>query len=81
MQFCEIMNERVKSNGNFHYWANTNPGFFHEIYAQNHQKLNIWVIIIENSLLGHFFLPENSTGGRYVDLLENVIKSALTNTI
>lgn len=64
--FQDIMNFH-----NNHIWADVNP---HAIIVKRFQQtfsVNVWLGIIEDYLIGPFFLPVRLTGETYLHFLEN----------
>ena len=75
---CEIMltdeanfsRNEIKNFHNNHVWAEENP---HAVVESNHQNqfsVNVWVGIVENHIIGSFFLPERLNGNIYRRFLE-----------
>ncbi|VEN54798.1 unnamed protein product, partial [Callosobruchus maculatus] len=64
---------------NSRYWSNENPHWIHEAHSQHPQKLNVWMGIGGNRLIGPFFIDGNLNGDKYLDLLNNYIIPALQN--
>lgn len=62
---------------NSRYWSSENPHWIHEAHTQHPQKLNVWMGIFENRLIGPFFIDGNLNGDKYLDLLNNQIIPAL----
>lgn len=56
---------------NNHIWHYENPHAVAENRHQHQFSLNVWVGIIENFLIGPFFLPARLTGQVYQEFLEN----------
>lgn len=68
----EIMNFH-----NIHVWDDENPHAVSESRHQHQFSLNVWVGIIENFLIGPFFLPGRLTGEVYRGFLENDLPTLL----
>lgn len=64
---------------NCRYWSFENPHWAEEYHTQHPQKINVWAGIIGERIVGPFFMNENLTGTRYLNLLQNEIVPALTN--
>ncbi|EFN81575.1 hypothetical protein EAI_17384, partial [Harpegnathos saltator] len=58
---------------NCRYWADENPHWMRESKTQYPQKLNVWAGIINNHLIGPFFIDGNLTAQRYENMLRNEI--------
>lgn len=66
-----FMKDGIKNVHNNHVWADGNP---HAIIEGNHQvrfKVNVWIGIIGDILLGPHFLPPTLTGNNYREFIEN----------
>lgn len=48
---------------------------------QQTQKLNVWVGILGNSVIGFFFIDSNLTGVKYLDMLRNSIVPAIIEVV
>lgn len=60
----------IRNFHNNHIWADENP---HAVVEFNHQEqfsVNVWVGIVDNYLIGPFFLPERLNGHNYRRFLE-----------
>lgn len=58
---------------NFRYWSDTNPHWTKESHTQNPQKLNVWAGIIDDTIIGPFFIEGNLNAGTYEQLLRDEI--------
>lgn len=56
---------------NDHFWADENPHVIRETHFQEQFSLNVWVGIIDDYLIGPFFLPARLTGESYTDFLQH----------
>jgi hypothetical protein len=56
---------------NNHEWAYENPHTIHQARHQVQFKINVWMGIVGDCLLGPFVLPERLNGDDYRDFLEN----------
>lgn len=58
---------------NLHYWApnGQNPRKKKERANQRRFSLNVWMGVIDNNIIGPFFLPPNLDGVTYANFLEN----------
>lgn len=66
---------------NCRFWSDENPHLFREQHSQHPQKLNVWMGILGDHLIGPVFIPGNLTGDVYLDLLENVIDLLITEAL
>lgn len=66
---------------NSRYWAKENPHWYREAHTQHPQRLNIWVGIIGNFIIGPFVINGNLNGMLYNDMLNNQIIPALNNLV
>lgn len=62
---------------NCRFWSQNNPHWVQEAHTQHPQKLNVWAGIYNNRIVGPFFLQENLTGERYLQLLDTQVIPAL----
>lgn len=58
---------------NCRYWTDTNPAWFIDSHTQYPQKLNVWAGILNDRLIGPFFIDGNLDARKYEDLLEHQI--------
>lgn len=61
----------IRNFHNNHFWAEENP---HTIVEVNHQEqfsVNVWAGIVDDYLIGPFFLPRRLNGENYRHFLEN----------
>lgn len=66
---------------NCRYWSIENPRILREGHTQRPQKLNVWAGILGNNIVGPLFIDGNLNGDKYLDMLENNIDPAITDTI
>lgn len=62
---------------NFRYWSDVNPHEMHENHTQYPQKLNVWAGILNNQIIGPFFIEGNLTAARYLEMLTDQIIPAV----
>lgn len=62
---------------NCRYWARENPHWMADTRTQYPQSLNVWAGILDNRIIGPFFLPERLSGEGYLDLLINNVGPAV----
>lgn len=71
LQLIEKMSERCIGNLNFLYNICFSNEYFFSLYGW---KLNVWICILGNNIIGSFFLQGNSTRQMYLNLLqENIL--------
>lgn len=58
---------------NVRYWCDENPHVFREGHTQFQQKLNVWIGILGDHIVGPLFIDGNLTGELYLNMLENLI--------
>lgn len=68
--FC--LNGNVNRH-NCRYWAAENPHWMIQNHTQTPQKLNVWVGICADHIIGPFFIRGTLTGDRYLQLLQQQI--------
>lgn len=66
---------------NCRFWSDTNPHVFRESHTQHPEKLNVWVGILGDNLIGPLFIPGNLNGEIYLDMLENAIDPLITEKL
>lgn len=66
---------------NCRYWSDANPHVFHEVHTQFPQKLNVWIGIYGDRLIGPVFLDGNLTGETYLELLSEFVYPQLVDII
>lgn len=67
----------ITNHHNEHIWAEENP---HEKKVTHHQrmfKVNVWIGIVDNNLIGPVFLPNNLNGENYLQFLQNELPEYL----
>lgn len=62
---------------NFRYWCDTNPHWMNETHTQYPQKLNVWAGIVDDTIIGPFFIEGNLNAQKYEQLLRNQIVPAI----
>lgn len=60
-------------------WCRENPHIIHETHTQWPKKVNVWVGIIGNHIVGPFFIDGTLTKEKYMDLLISEVGPALEN--
>lgn len=63
-----LLNGNVNSH-NSRYWANTNPHCMMKIHTQHPQKVNEWVEIVRQNVIGPFIIGGNLNGEIYYHML------------
>lgn len=58
---------------NWRCWSRENPRWMREEHTQYPQKVNVWAGIINNTIIGPFFLPGILTGDSYLEFLRNEV--------
>lgn len=58
---------------NCRYWSDSNPFWVRESRTQYPEKLNVWAGILNNRLIGPFFIDGNLTAAKYEAMLRNEI--------
>lgn len=62
---------------NCRYWAVENPHWAREAKSQYPQKLNVWAGILNNRIIGPFFIDGNLNAEKYETMLRNQIVPAI----
>ena len=58
---------------NCRYWSDTNPDCMLESHTQYPPKINVWAGILNDTLIGPFFIDDNLNAHAYEELLRNQI--------
>lgn len=78
---CTFMLNGEVNRHNCRYWSESNPHLFEETHTQTPQKLNVWVGILGNHIIGPIFIDGNLNGTTYFNLLEEIIDPMITDTL
>jgi hypothetical protein len=70
------LNGEINSQ-NCRYWSITNQHLFNATNNQNQARLNVWAGLINQKIIGPFYIDGNLTGEKYLTLLETKIIPAL----
>lgn len=62
---------------NCRFWSDTNPHWMLESHTQYPEKINIWAGILNNTLIGPFFIEGNLNAAIYKDMMRNEIVLAI----
>lgn len=74
---CTIQLCGEPNRQNVRVWATDNPHVLRETGTQYPMKVNVWAGIMGSTLIGPFFINNNLTGERYLNLLQNEDAAAL----
>ena len=66
---------------NCRYWADANPHWVREDKSQYPQKLNVWAGILNNRVIGPFFIDGNLNAENYEAMLRNQIVPAIQEIV
>lgn len=66
---------------NCRYWAAENPHWMREDKSQYPQKLNVWAGIVNNRIIGPFFIDGNLNAQNYEEMLRNQIVPAIREIV
>lgn len=78
--FSDEATFQLSGNCNRHncrYWSDTNPFWMRESKTQYPQKINVWAGILNNQLIGPFFIDGNLNSEKYEAMLRNQIVPAI----
>lgn len=67
-----VLNGEVNKH-NCRYWSDTNPHWMIEGHTQYPQKVNVWAGILNDTLIGPYFIDDNLNAERYEAMLRNQI--------
>lgn len=62
---------------NCRYWCEDNPHEYREAHSQRPKKRNVWAGILDNEVIGPFFIDGNLDGPKYILLLHHQIVPAM----
>lgn len=62
---------------NMHYWSVENPHWLREVEHQRPWSVNVWCGIMENRLIGPYFIEGTLNGQKYRDFLDTELKVML----
>ncbi|EZA49482.1 hypothetical protein X777_12276 [Ooceraea biroi] len=62
---------------NCRFWSDTNPHWMLEFHTQYPEKVNVWVGILNDTLIGPFFIGRNLNAEIYENMLRNQIVPAI----
>lgn len=54
-------------------WSKNNPHLLHEGRTQYPEKVNVWAGVIDDYIIGPFFIEDTLTGPKFLELLQNNI--------
>lgn len=66
---------------NMRYWADSNPYWMRDTHTQYNAKVNVWAGILNNRIVGPFFLDETLNAQRYLHLLRDRIIPAIREIV
>lgn len=78
--FSDEATFQLSGNCNRHncrYWSDSNPFWMRESKTQYPQKINVWAGILNNRLIGPFFIEGNLNAVKYENMLQNEILPAI----
>lgn len=78
---CTFMLNGGVNTHNCRYWSDTNSHWYREAHTQYPQKLNVWVGILGDHIVGPLFINDNLNGASYLELLENNIDPLITDIL
>lgn len=64
---------------NCRYWAKDNPHWMREQHTQYPEKVNVWVGIVRNKIIGPYFFEGNVNGQAYLQFLQRFLIPTLVN--
>lgn len=72
-------NSGIFNRKNKHHYATNNPHLIRSVRPQVRFSVNIWCGLIDNRILGPYFLRGNLTGRGYAEFLQNGLEEMLDN--
>lgn len=76
---ANFTNNGVFNRHNHHYWATENQYLYKATNFQKSWKFNVWVGLINNSIVGPYFYDDNLNGDKYVNILRQMEHDFLDN--
>lgn len=70
---CVFNRDGVFNTHNVHYWAEENPHQFREYGHQRKFSINVWLGIIDHTVIGPIYLPNRLDSAGYLNVLEEVL--------
>ncbi|XP_018312290.1 uncharacterized protein [Mycetomoellerius zeteki] len=64
---------------NCRYWSDENPHWMYEVHTQNQQKVNVCTGILNEAIIGLFFIECNLNADNYLAMLQDEIVPAIRN--
>jgi hypothetical protein len=58
---------------NMHFWAMENPHWLRQVEHQRQWSLNVWCGIIDDKIIGPYFIDGHLNGNSYANLLEHTL--------
>ncbi|EZA57628.1 hypothetical protein X777_02180 [Ooceraea biroi] len=62
---------------NMHFWAVENPHWLRQIEHQRQWSLNVWCGIIDNKIIGPYFIDGHLNGNSYANFLEHNLRHVI----
>lgn len=72
---CSFFVNGTFNRHNYRDWSDKNPHLFRKVHTQHPEKLNV-----QAGVVGPFFFPGDLTGKMYLQLLQNTVDLALTDS-
>ncbi|KAJ8911709.1 hypothetical protein NQ315_013171 [Exocentrus adspersus] len=72
-------NSGIFNRRNKHFYATQNPYLIQEVRSQIRFSLNVWCGLLNNNLLGPYFIQGNLTGQTYLNFMQNDLEDILDN--
>lgn len=70
---CSFFLNGAVNRHNFRYWAPENPHECRTSHTQHPQKINVWAGILNDQIIGPFFIEGNLDGPTYLRLLQDSV--------
>lgn len=78
---CTFTLNNQPHSQNFRYWSTDNPHLIVKTHTQYPQKVNVWCGILNNVVIGPYFINGTLTGETYLELLTETICPAIEHTM
>lgn len=76
---AQFTRDGINNSRNAHVWAQQNPFAIKQTHSQIRFSFNVWCGVINNRLIGPYFLPHLLTGEVYLEFLQNILPILLDN--
>ncbi|KAJ8943380.1 hypothetical protein NQ318_002613 [Aromia moschata] len=72
-----LLGKHDRERQNCRYWSSENLHWMRELQTQNPEKINVWIGIIGENIIGPFFIDGDLNGETYLALLQNNVVATI----